>query len=77
MYVFIEWLTRNWDMIVEIFMWGISILMVFVLVAKIYKIVKLQFEAADAAGLFFVALWILLIIIFGFDHIRVYLQSFL
>lgn len=77
MYVFIEWLNRNWDIIVEIFMWSTTLLMAFVLAAKIYKIIKLKFEAGDAAGLFFGAAWILVIIIFGFDHIRTFLQSFL
>lgn len=77
MYVFIEWLNRNWDIIVEIFMWGLTLLMVFVLAAKIYKIVKFKFEAVDVVGLFFGAAWILAIIFFGFDHIRTYIQSFL
>jgi hypothetical protein len=77
MYAFIEWLNRNWDIIIEIFMWGLTLLMAFVLAAKIYKIVKLKFEAVDAVGLFFGAAWILAIIFFGFDHIRTYLQSFL
>jgi hypothetical protein len=58
-------------------MWGVSLLMVFILSAKIYKIVKFKFETVDAAGLFFGAAWILAIIFFGFDHIRTYLQSFL
>jgi hypothetical protein len=76
-YVFIEWLNENWDLIIDIFMWGMSLLMVFVLTAKIYKIIKLKFEAVDAVGLFFGAAWILAIIFFGFDHVRTYLQSFL
>ena len=74
---FIIWLTDNWDLIVELFMWSVSLLMVFILAAKIYKIIKFKFETADAAGLFFGAVWILLIIFFGFDHIREFLQSFL
>ena len=58
-------------------MWGLSLLMVFVLAAKIYKIVKLDFELRDLIGLVVAGLWILAIILFGFDHIRAYLQSFL
>lgn len=77
MYVFIDWLVRNWDMLVEILMWTLTILMTFVLAAKVYKIIKLKFEAMDAVGLFFAALWILAILFFGFNHIREYLQSFL
>jgi len=74
---FIAWLIENWNVIVIIFMWGLSLLMVFVLVAKIYKIVKLDFELRDLIGLIVSGLWLLAIIIFGFNHITQYLQSFL
>jgi len=77
MYVLINWLVENWDLLVEIFMWTLTLLMVFVLAAKIYKIIKFKFEAMDSVGLFFGTLWILVIIFFGFNHIREYLQSFL
>jgi hypothetical protein len=71
----IVWLAENWDFIIVIFMWGVSMVMVFVLAAKIYKIVKLKFEAFDAVGLFFGVLWVLVILFFGFNHIIVYLQD--
>lgn len=74
---FTDWLIRNWDLIVEIFIWGMSLLMGFVLVAKIYKIVKFEFEARDAISIVIAGLWICAIIFIGFDHIRLYLQSFL
>jgi hypothetical protein len=74
---FVVWLMENWDLIVEIFMWGMSLLMVFVLVAKVYKIVKFEFETVDAVGLLFGAVWIFSIIFFGFNHIKIVLQSFL
>lgn len=74
---FIVWLVENWDLIIEIFIWSVSLLMAFVLVTKVYKIVKFKFEAIDAIGLFLVALWVFAILFFGFNHIRVYLQSFL
>ena len=74
---FLEWLVINWDLIVDIFMWGLTALMGFILIAKVYKIVKFDFEAVDAASLIFVALWFSAIIFFGFNHIRLYLQSFL
>ena len=74
---FIAWLIENWNLIVIIFMWGMSLLMVFVLAAKIYKIVKLDFELRDLIGLIVSGLWILAIIIFGFNHVTQYLQSFL
>lgn len=74
---FIVWLVENWNIIVDIFMWGFSLLMAIILVAKIYKIVKFDFEMVDAVGLFFVTIWILAIIFIGFDHIRIYLQGFL
>lgn len=74
---FTLWLVNSWDMIVEIFMWGMTLLMAFVLTAKVYKIIKLKFETVDSVGLFFGAAWILIIIFFGFDHVRTYLQSFI
>jgi hypothetical protein len=74
---FTAWLTENWDLIVEIFMWAMSIFMIFILVVKIHKIIKFNFEALDVLSLFFGAAWILAIVIFGFDHIRQYFLSFL
>jgi len=74
---FIAWLIESWNVIVIIFMWGLSLLMVFVLVAKVYKIVKLDFELRDLIGLIVSGLWLLAIIIFGFNHVTQYLQSFL
>ena len=74
---FIAWLIGNWNLIVIIFMWGLSLLMIFVLVAKIYKIVKLDFELRDLIGLIVSGMWLLAIIIFGFNHVTQYLQSFL
>lgn len=74
---FTVWLAENWDFIIDIFIWGVSLVMAFVLVAKVYKIVKFKFEPFDVVGLFFGALWLIAILFFGFDHIRVYLQSFL
>ena len=74
---FLTWLIENWNLIIEVFMWGLSLLLVFVLIAKIYKIMKLDFELRDLIGLILVGLWVTAIIVFGFDHIRLYLQSFL
>lgn len=74
---FIEWLTNNWDVIVVMFMWLMTLLMGFVLIARIYKIVKLEFEATDSVGLVFSSLWLLAVIFFGFNHMTQYLQSFL
>jgi hypothetical protein len=75
--MFVVWLSANWDLLVEIFIWTLTILMVLVLAAKIYKIIKFRFEAMDTVGLFFGGLWIFAIIIFGFDHIRQFLQNLL
>jgi hypothetical protein len=77
MNTFLEWLVRNWDVMVDVFMWGVSVLMAFVLTAKVYKIVRLEFEIMDVASLIFAGLWFIAILIFGFDHIRIYLQGFL
>lgn len=74
---FVVWLAENWDLIINVFIWGVSLVMAFVLAAKIYKIVKFKFEAFDVAGLFFGAVWLIVIILFGFNNIREYLQSFL
>jgi len=74
---FLQWLIRNWDIIVTVFMWSMTLLMGFILVAKIYKIVKLEFEATDSVGLVFSGMWLLAVIFFGFNHVTQYLQSFL
>ena len=74
---FLQWLIRSWDTIITVFMWAMTALMGFVLIAKIYKIVKLDFESSDAVGLIFATLWILAILIFGFNHVTQYLKSFL
>ena len=77
MNAFLEWLVRNWDVLIDVFMWGVSVIMAFVLTAKVYKIVRLEFEIMDVASLIFAGLWFVAILIFGFDHIRIYLQGFL
>ncbi len=74
---FIVWLVENWDLIIEVFIWGVSLAMAFVLVAKVYKIIKMKFEAFDVFGLFFGLLWVFVILFFGVNHIREFLQSFL
>jgi len=74
---FIVWLVENWDLIVEVFIWGVSLVMLFVLIAKAYKIIKFKFEAFDVFGLFFGLLWIFAMLFYGFNHIAEYLQSFL
>ena len=71
------WLTTNWDAIVIIFMWVVTILMAFVIVAKVYEIIRKKFETFDAVELFIAGAWILFIIFFGFDHVRIYLQNLL
>ena len=73
---FIVWLTEYWDLIVDVFMWSVSLLMVLILLAKVYKIIKFKFEPFDIVGLLFGTLWILLIIVFGFNHMGDYLKSF-
>jgi len=75
--VFYDWLVRNWNILIDVFVWGVSAIMAFVVAAKIYKIFKFEFELMDSAGLILGGLWFFAIIIFGFDHIRYYLQSFL
>ena len=74
---FLQWLIRSWDTIIMVFMWAMTVLMGFVFIAKIYKIVKLEFESSDTVGLIFATLWLLAILIFGFNHVTQYLQSFL
>ena len=74
---FLQWLIRNWDIIITVFMWSMTFLMGFIFIAKIYKIVKLDFEASDSVGLIFATLWLLAVVFFGFNHVTQYLQSFL
>jgi hypothetical protein len=74
---FYVWLSANWDAIVIIFMWVVTLLMGFVIVGKVYKIIRIKFETVDAVELFIAGAWIMLIIFFGFDHIRLYLQNLL
>lgn len=74
---FAGWLIQNWNMIIDVFMWALTILLAVVLAAKIYKIAKLEFEVMDLIGLIASGLWLMTILFFGFDHVRTYLQSFL
>ncbi len=75
LHAFISWLIVHWDFIVLIFMWGASLLMVLVLTAKIYKIMKLDFEPRDLVGAIFSGLWLVTIVFFGFNHMTQYLQN--
>jgi hypothetical protein len=71
------WLIEHWGSIVEIFLWGFSILMLFALVWTLYKMFTHRFAVLDAFGLCLSIVWLLLIIFFGFDHVRAFLLGIL
>lgn len=71
------WLRENWDIIVDIIVWGLTALAVFVVIAKTYKILKVSFEIPDLIELLLAAGWILFLFLFGFNHLRVLLQGVL
>jgi len=74
---FAGWLIQNWNMIINVFMWTLTLLLAVVLAAKAYKIIKLDFGVMDLIGLIVSGLWLMTIVFFGFDHVRTYFQSFL
>ncbi len=72
-----DWLIKHWGTIVDIFVWGVTIFMALLLVYLLYKIFKLRFKSIDIIGLVFSVGWILFIIFFGFEHVRLLLQGIL
>ena len=72
-----DWLIEYWGTIVDIFVWGITIIMFFILAYLLYKIFKLRFKSIDVIGLVVSVGWILFILFFGFDHVRLLLQGIL
>lgn len=72
-----DWLIKHWGTIVDIFVWGVTIFMALLLVYLLYKIFKLRFKSIDIIGLVFSVGWILFIILFGFEHVRLLLQGIL
>lgn len=69
------WLIENWGTIVDIFVWGITILMAAVLIYLIYKVIRMKFKPIDVIGLVLAIGWMLFILLYGFDHIRLLLQG--
>ena len=67
------WLVEHWGSIVEILIWGFSILMLLALFWTLYKMFTHQFRIMDTFGLAVSIVWILFVIFFGFDHIRAFL----
>jgi len=72
-----HWLIGNWNTIVDILIWILSILSVFFVASIIYKALKIQTTSRDYMGLIFALAWGFLIIYFGFDHVREALESLL
>jgi hypothetical protein len=72
-----NWMVEHWGTIVNIFVWGVTIFMVLVLGYLLYKIYKMRFKSIDVVGLVLSVGWLLIIIFFGFDHVRLLLQGIL
>lgn len=72
-----DWLVEHWFTIVNIFVWGLTIFMGLVLGYLLYKIYKLRFKSIDVVGLVFSVGWLLFIIFYGLDHVRLLLQGIL
>jgi hypothetical protein len=68
---------RNWNLIVDVAMWSLSILLVVVLFAKIIKLLKMEFEFQDIFGFVFPILWLGLLLIIGPGEVSSYIKSLL
>ncbi len=72
-----DWLIEHWGTIVDIFVWGVTTTMIIVLAYLLFKIFKLRFKSIDVIGLVISVGWILFVLFFGFDHVRLLLQGIL
>lgn len=70
-------LSRNWDLIVTVFMWAVSLLLGLVLVAKLFKALRMEFETTDVLPLAFSILWFAAIVIIGPRDVSLFLKGIL
>ena len=77
MNAFMDALSRNWDLIVTIFMWAVSLLLGLVFVAKLFKALKMEFESTDILPLATSILWFAAILVIGPQDVNVFLKGIL
>ena len=77
MNAFVDALSRNWDLIVTVFMWAVSLLLGLVLVSKLFKALSMEFESTDVLPLALSALWFVGILIIGPHDVSTFLKSIL
>ncbi len=72
-----EWLIMHWETIVDVFLWGFSFLMILLLAYMLFKIFKMRFKSIDLIGLVISVGWVVALLLFGFEDIRLFLLGVL
>lgn len=77
MNAFMQALSGNWDLIVTVSMWAVSLLLGLVLVAKIFKALRMEFETTDLLPMAVSILWFAAILIIGPRDVAIFLKGIL
>lgn len=77
MNAFMDALSRNWDLIITVSLWAVSLLLGVVLIAKVFKALQMEFEFEDFIPSVLAVLWFGILLVMGPGNVSAFLSGLL